>query len=279
MQVSRISLATSSEQELVVHPVRRNKPWKVDLLSSRSWPGHLFVESHSCRRVGLWCCGRIQVPASVSEGFVDSGRWFLWRLQAAGRNIWRMVWSVRVKGPISEDTGGRSRSGEVTPDRTGRTQRLTGRKGFGSGLVSRSENSDSGLLKAGKHLWQHGRVLGEMRREQTRQICSELSANHWSGTWPCNKPVLCIHVCLESLIRGPALGFFSITGRAACDRADLGRGRRWEVELAGREKRTSGCTGRRRRNGRGEETAAGSFGTEGFAHVFVCLAFASRSRM
>ena len=47
-----------------VRRVTQSKPWKVGLLSSRSWSGHLFAESHSHRRVGPWRCRRIQVPLS-----------------------------------------------------------------------------------------------------------------------------------------------------------------------------------------------------------------------
>ena len=48
------------------------------------------------------------------------------------------------------------------------------------------------VLMAGKLLRQHAPVLEVMGREQTGQMWRELSAIHWSGTWPCNNLVLCI---------------------------------------------------------------------------------------
>ena len=61
-------------REPVVHPAGRNRPWKVGLLSPRSWAGRLFVDSHAHRRVDPWRCRRIQVPVSVPGEFVVSAR-------------------------------------------------------------------------------------------------------------------------------------------------------------------------------------------------------------
>ena len=71
--LARTSLATLRSKEPVVHPTGRNSPEEVRHFSSRSWPNGLFVESHSHRRVGLFC-RRIQVPVSVSEEFLVSAK-------------------------------------------------------------------------------------------------------------------------------------------------------------------------------------------------------------
>ena len=42
------------------------------------------------------------------------------------------------------------------------------------------------------------------RWEQTGQMWSELSTNHWPDTWPCRSPVH-LHACLETLFPGPTL--------------------------------------------------------------------------
>ena len=100
---------------------------------------------------------------------------------------------------------------DVTPDRAARRQRAlassavlgkcvrsgnwrerTSVRSGETGCSGRSMNWDAGLFTAGWHLGQHGLVMEEMRREQTGQTWSELSASHWTGTWPCRSPVMCI---------------------------------------------------------------------------------------
>ena len=66
-------------------------------------------------------------------------------------------------------------------------------------------------------------MLEEMRRELTGQVWKEMSAKHWSGTWPSNSPVQCISTCVETLFRVQTLGFLSMAGRAASNRAGLRR--------------------------------------------------------
>ena len=98
-----------------------SKPWKAGLLfSSRWWPGHLFVKGHSYRRVGQWRCRWVQLYASVSEAFEVSARGISWHLQAIARTSLAYHWRIvrfsachpfPVKGPILEDTRGRSKLG------------------------------------------------------------------------------------------------------------------------------------------------------------------------
>ena len=73
--------------------------------------------------------------------------------------------------PIASWSGGPELDHEArTQDTRGDAQhRVAARPRHGLG---------NGLLKAGQHLGQHGRVLEEMRRQQTRQMWKELSANH-----------------------------------------------------------------------------------------------------
>ena len=107
-------------REPVVRPTRRSSPWKACFLSSRSWPGRLFVESRSYRRVDRWRCRRVQVHVSVSEWFEVSAKGILWRLQAIVRTFvayhWRFVCcsaghTFPITRPISEDTRVRTRLG------------------------------------------------------------------------------------------------------------------------------------------------------------------------
>ena len=146
------------------------------------------------------------------------------------------------------------------------------------GCEGRSENWDTGLLKARKHLAQHRLVLEEMAREQTGEMwaLSQTLVQESDLQQPC---AVHLHVCLGTKHRGPTLGFFSVAGRAASDRADLEREGQREAGSAGRSKGTRECTGQQRKNVLGVELALTSFGTQGFAEVFVCLATASRSRM
>ena len=64
-----------------------------------------------------------------------------------------------------------------------------------SGFKGCSAHWDTRILNARMHLGQHCRVLEEVMREETGQMWKELSANHWSGKWPCRNPVLCNSTC------------------------------------------------------------------------------------
>ena len=95
-----------------------------------------------------------------------------------------------------------------------------------SGRTCRSEHRDAEVLKAGKHLGHHGRVLEVLRREQTEGRCGERTIQKplirdLALQQPC---AVHLHVSLESLIRGPALRLLSMTGWTAGDWADLEEG-------------------------------------------------------
>ena len=195
--------------------------------------------------------GRGQVVSSLKVNRIDV------RIRGVPAHCWKTVCCsvrhlVHVGGPISEGTGGRSRcrcamrllTGKPQGNEPKLSQRPLGcafgvrsvpreeRTSFRSGepeFRGRSMNWDTGLLMAGQPQVQHDQALEEMRRNQTGQMWSALSASHLSGTWPCRSPVLCISTCLEILLRGP--------GRAAGEGGE-GEGdwerMRWRIDVVWR---------------------------------------------